>query len=273
MTSGRFAGLDKRPAFRCLFMKTYERLALLDHPEMIQTASASVSQGMQPATSFRHPPAMVPIAPLWRWPKAANRDGEPSPAMDAEDDIVPDRTEWARLIVAVATHQNRAAFSRLFEYFAPRVKTYMQRSGATEASADELAQETMLTVWRKAGLFDPASAGASAWIFAIARNLRIDAFRRERRGGAIALAEIEAEFQIDETPRPDALLAAAQSDMLVRSALAELSADQMRVIELSFFEEKAHAEIAKVLEIPLGTVKSRLRLAMNRLRNLLGEPS
>ncbi len=149
----------------------------------------------------------------------------------------------------------------------------MQRSGATEASAEELAQEAMLTVWRKAALFDPASAGASAWIFAIARNLRIDAFRRERRGGATEVSEVEAEFQIDESPQQDAAFAAMQSETLVRSALAELSADQMRVIELSFFEEKAHADIARILDIPLGTVKSRLRLAMNRLRNLLGEPS
>jgi len=193
--------------------------------------------------------------------------------MHAEDDITPDRTEWSRLIAAVAAQQDRAAFGALFEYFAPRIKTYMQRSGATEASAEELAQETMLTVWRRASLFNPASAGASAWIFAIARNLRIDAFRRERRGGATATSEVEAEFEVDDAPQPDSQLAAVQTEERVRSALAELSRDQMRVVELSFFEEKAHAEIAKILEIPLGTVKSRLRLAMNRLRALLGESS
>jgi len=191
--------------------------------------------------------------------------------MDAEDN--PDRAEWARLIVAVAAQRDRAAFGMLFEYFAPRIKTYMQRSGATEASAEELAQETMLTVWRKASLFNPAGAGASAWIFAIARNLRIDAFRRERRGGVIDGSDVEAEFQIDDAPPPDSRLAAAQSEERVRLALAELSNEQMRVVELSFFEEKAHAEIATILEIPLGTVKSRLRLAMSRLRSLLGEPS
>ncbi|MBX9773972.1 MAG: sigma-70 family RNA polymerase sigma factor [Xanthobacteraceae bacterium] len=193
--------------------------------------------------------------------------------MRTEDDTSSDRTGWDRLIVAIATRQDREAFKRLFEYFGPRVKTYMRRSGATEASAEELAQDAMLTVWRKAALFDPASAGASAWIFTIARNLRIDAVRRERRDGSALAAPAEAEFQIDESPQPDSSLAATQSDKLVRAAIAELSADQMRVIELSFFEEKAHAEIAKILDIPLGTVKSRLRLAMNRLRNLLGEPS
>ena len=193
--------------------------------------------------------------------------------MHAEDDVtVPDRANGP------PDRRRRDAsgprgICRLFEYFAPRLKTYMQRSGASEASAEELAQETMLTVWRKAALFDPASAGASAWIFTIARNLRIDAFRRERRGGVIEVSDVEVEFQIDDSPQPDAAVAAAQSEKRVRSALAELSADQMRVIELSFFEEKAHAEIAEILEIPLGTVKSRLRLAMNRLRNLLGELS
>ena len=88
---------------------------------------------------------------------------------------------WGRLIEAVATRRDRAAFVALFEHFAPRVKTFMLRSGASEATAEEIAQETMLTVWRKADSFVPGSAGAAAWIFTIARNLRIDALRRERR--------------------------------------------------------------------------------------------
>ncbi len=184
-----------------------------------------------------------------------------------------DRVDWARLIVAVAGYQDRAAFASLFGYFAPRITTYMRRSGTPEARAEELAQETLLMVWRKAAMFDPAGGSAAAWIFAIARNMRIDALRREHRGGATETSEVEAEFQIDESPQPDIQLDAVQSESLVRSALAELSAEQMRVIELSFFEEKAHGEIARILEIPLGTVKSRLRLAMNRLRGLLGELS
>jgi RNA polymerase sigma-70 factor (ECF subfamily) len=131
----------------------------------------------------------------------------------------------------------------------------------------------MLAVWRKAALFDPASTGAAAWIFTIARNLRIDAHRREQRGGMIEASDAELEFQVDDAPQPDTQLAAAQSEERVRAALSQLSADQMRVVELSFFEEKAHAEIAQMLDIPLGTVKSRLRLAMSRLRNLLSELS
>jgi RNA polymerase sigma-70 factor, ECF subfamily len=181
--------------------------------------------------------------------------------------------DCGRLIAAIAAQQDRAAFTELFEYFAPRIKALMQRSGASEAGAEELAQETMLAVWRKAALFNPTSPGATAWIFTIARNLRIDALRREQRGGMIEECDVGLEFQVDDAPQPDAQLAVAQSEDQVRAALSRLSADQMRVIELSFFEEKAHAEIATMLGIPLGTVKSRLRLAMSRLRNLLSATS
>ncbi|MEI8154815.1 MAG: sigma-70 family RNA polymerase sigma factor [Hyphomicrobiales bacterium] len=180
---------------------------------------------------------------------------------------------WARLINEIASRQDRAAFAELFEYFAPRIKTFLQRSGSTEARAEELAQEAMLAVWRKAALYDPAHASASTWIFTIARNLRIDAYRRENRGGVSETTDIELEFQVDQAQLPDAMLAASQIGQRVQTAMAELSDEQLRVIELSFFEEKAHAEIARILQIPLGTVKSRLRLAMGRLRILLDELS
>jgi RNA polymerase sigma-70 factor (ECF subfamily) len=183
------------------------------------------------------------------------------------------RAEWERLMAAVVADQDRAAFAALFEYFAPRIKTFMQRSGSTEARAEELAQETMLTVWRKASLFNPASASASTWIFTIARNLRIDAFRRDRRGGVVETTDVAIEFHVDESPQPDENLVTAQTGSRVQSAIAELSEDQKKVVELSFFEEKAHAEIAAILQIPLGTVKSRIRMATIKLRNLLGESS
>jgi RNA polymerase sigma-70 factor, ECF subfamily len=180
---------------------------------------------------------------------------------------------WAILIEAIATRRDRAAFDQLFSYFAPRVKTFMRRSGLDDSSADDLAQETLLTVWRKANLFDGSKVGASAWIFTIARNLRIDAFRRTRRAGGEQTSDVAAEFEIDETLAPDVQLARSQREELVRAALSALSDEQMRVVELSFYQEKAHAEIAQALGIPLGTVKSRLRLAMGRLRILLGELS
>ena len=192
---------------------------------------------------------------------------------DKPDDAMSDAAGWAALIAAVAREKDREAFASLFTHFAPRIKTFMRRSGASEQSADELAQEALLAVWTKANLFDPNSVGASAWIFTIARNLRIDALRREKRTRTTGTDDIDLEFQVDDGPSPDAGLAAAQTESRVHNALATLPDDQLRVIELSFFDEKAHAEIAQSLQIPLGTVKSRLRLAMNRLRGLLGDLS
>lgn len=192
--------------------------------------------------------------------------------MSADEREAADPAHWSRLIEAVAASHDRAAFAALFAHFAPRVKSFMLRSGASEASAEEVAQDTLLAVWRKAALFDPESAGASAWIFTIARNLRIDAIRREKRSGARDAGD-DVDQRIDDAPAPDALLVSSQSEQRVRAALAQLSDEQMRVVALSFFEEKAHGEIAALLQIPLGTVKSRLRLAMNRLRALLDDLS
>lgn len=185
------------------------------------------------------------------------------------------QTDWAGRVARIAAQEDRIAFSELFEYFAPRIKAFMLRSGASEANAEELAQETMLMVWRKASLFDPSSSGAAAWIFTIARNLRIDAHRRDQRGGIREgdRGDVDIEFEVDDSPLPDSKLETVQIEERVRAALSQLPDDQMRVVELSFFEEKAHAEIAQALNIPLGTVKSRLRLAMGRLRNLLSELS
>jgi len=174
----------------------------------------------------------------------------------------------AALIAAVAARADRAAFAELFEHFAPRVKSYMLRLGAPPEAAEELAQEALLTVWRKAGAFDPARAAASTWIFTIARNLRIDALRRIR--------PLPAEDPADAPPEPetpDAVLAAGQDQVRLRQAIGALSHEQAEVIRLSFYSDQPHAEIAAALGLPLGTVKSRLRLAIARLRALLGDPA
>jgi RNA polymerase sigma-70 factor (ECF subfamily) len=169
-----------------------------------------------------------------------------------------------RLIEAVALNADRMAFAALFSQFAPRVKSYLLRLGAPAAAAEELVQETMLTVWRKAALFDPSRAGVSTWIFTIARNLRIDAIRRERPAPA-------SEDPSDGEPQPmaDQMVFAAEREARVRAALKTLPAEQVQIVELSFFSEEPHSAIAERLGLPLGTVKSRLRLAMSRLRGLL----
>jgi len=178
-------------------------------------------------------------------------------------------TNWAHAIEAIAERRDRAAFSALFQHFAPRVKTFMRRSGASDASAEELAQETLLTVWRKAEQFDPASGGAAAWIFTIARNLRIDALRRERP--TETLDEAMAESLAADEPGPDAVLATREAERALRAALAGLSEDQAALLRLSFFEDKSHGAISVELGLPLGTVKSRIRKAMIKLRTLLDD--
>jgi RNA polymerase sigma-70 factor (ECF subfamily) len=170
------------------------------------------------------------------------------------------------LLLRLAQSRDRDAFQELFAHFAPRVKAYVMRFSASDQAADDLAQEAMLTVWRKAELFDPERASASTWIFTIARNLRIDLIRRERQ------PRFDRE---DPTLRPPPEMGAEESasvrdrDEALRAALAELPAEQREIVRLSFYSERSHGEIAETLKIPLGTVKSRLRLAMARLRTAL----
>lgn len=181
-----------------------------------------------------------------------------------------DAADHAALILAIAQRQDRAAFATLFAYFAPRVKAWMLRAGVPPTGAEELAQETLLMVWRKAKLFDPARAGASTWIFAIARNLRLDVLRRERHPSEL-LAEEGADEDAETAPAADHAFDQREREVRIRAALATLPVEQATVIRKAFFEDKAHGDIEKELGIPLGTVKSRMRLAMNRLRAALGD--
>jgi RNA polymerase sigma-70 factor (ECF subfamily) len=181
------------------------------------------------------------------------------------------------LVLAIAARCDRAAFVTLFGRFAPRLKSWFMRTGSPADQAEELAQETMLAVWRKADGFDPSRAGAATWIFTIARNLRIDALRRLPR------QELDADdpsLAPQAPAAPDTVFDTARREDRVRAALTLLPPEQADVIRLSFFEDRPHAEIELALGIPLGTVKSRLRLAMSRLRAHLadhhptnGEPS
>jgi RNA polymerase sigma-70 factor (ECF subfamily) len=176
--------------------------------------------------------------------------------------------EMSALLVDVATTRDKQKFARLFEYYAPRMKTYLMRQGVDGGMAEELAQEAMLIVWRKADSFDPAKASAATWIYTIVRNLRIDALRKQRR------PEFDVDdpsFVPDPPPRPDDVMVSDQLERKVKAALSQLPEEQAVVVRLSFFEDKPHGEIAEALSLPLGTVKSRLRLAMRRLQPLLGD--
>ena len=179
--------------------------------------------------------------------------------------IVPveEPARFNALLIAVGATRDRTAFEQLFRHFAPRVKAYMLRLGAGSGAAEDLAQEALLSVWRKAALFDPGKASAATWIFTIARNLRIDAIRRERRP---EFDPNDPAFVPDAAPAADAGLERAGDEARLREAIGKLSPEQAKVVELSFFADKPHSLIAKELGLPLGTVKSRLRLAMSRIR-------
>jgi RNA polymerase sigma-70 factor (ECF subfamily) len=169
----------------------------------------------------------------------------------------------------VAERQDRQAFIRLFGRFAPRLKGFFVRRGATADQAEDLVQETMARLWRSAALFDPARGGVDTWVFVIARNAWIDHLRQERRADGQSRLSLETPLPAPETPSE--AYEAGERDRRVRAALAELSGEQVEILRLNFFHGHTHAQIADRLNLPLGTVKSRARLAMARIRNLLGD--
>lgn len=159
---------------------------------------------------------------------------------------------------------DKQAFARLFGAYAGKVKGYLMRLGAPAAVAEDLMQDAMVSVWRRAASFDVTKAKASTWIFVIARNAWIDKLRREKTELAYRQTTIVSEESDDESP--DDATVRGQTEAQVEAALATLSADQREVVQLSFFEDRPHSEIAERLSLPLGTVKSRLRLALIKLR-------
>lgn len=171
---------------------------------------------------------------------------------------------WASLVAAVAEHRDREAFTRLFDHFAPRLHAYLVRLGVP--APEEMTQEVMLVLWRKAALFDAQKSSVSTWLYRIARNRRIDGLRR----GRLDLAQIDEEA----CAAPDAVdldrgLDRSDRDQAVRSALTLLPQEQSALVRLAFFEELSHSQIARRTGLPLGTVKSRLRLSLARLRRSL----
>ncbi len=167
----------------------------------------------------------------------------------------------------IAGARDRAAFGLLFDHFAPRLKAFLLRQGTTASTAEELVQEALLTVWRRAESFDPAQATVSTWIFTIARNKRIDWLRRERR------PELDPHdpMLVPETTSAEHALGASEEAALVRQAMLSLPVEQAEMIRMAYFEDKVHTTIAAETGLPLGTVKSRLRLALQRLGKLLQE--
>ncbi|MFN3662093.1 sigma-70 family RNA polymerase sigma factor [Yoonia sp.] len=171
---------------------------------------------------------------------------------------------WVNQVAAVRDRQDKAAFAELFAYFAPRVKSFLMKSGASPDLAEECAQEVMVTLWNKAHLFDPSKASVSTWIFTIARNRRIDILRKQKRPEPEDLPwGPEA-----EPDQADAMGLQQETEQLGQ-ALAALPAEQRALIQRAYFGELSHSEIAAETGLPLGTIKSRIRLALERLRHTM----
>lgn len=170
--------------------------------------------------------------------------------------------EWAELVARVRDRQDKAAFAALFRHFAPRVKAFLMKSGAGATLAEECAQDVMATLWQKAHLFDPTRASVATWVFTIARNRRIDALRKSRRAEPEDL-DWGPEAEPDQA---ETLMAQQETDQLGR-ALAQLPEKQRKLIERAFYGELSHSEIAAETGLPLGTIKSRIRLALDKLRH------
>lgn len=184
------------------------------------------------------------------------------PVRDGVSVNVQDEVDWAALLIAVRDQQDKAAFAALFRHFAPRIKAFLMKSGASATLAEECAQDVMATLWQKSHLFDPSRASVATWVFTIARNRRIDALRKSRRPEPEDLPwGPEA-----EPDQAEAMEMQQETDRL-GAALAQLPAKQRSLIERAYYGDLTHSEIAAETGLPLGTIKSRIRLALDRLRH------
>ncbi|MCL4105065.1 UNVERIFIED_CONTAM: hypothetical protein GTU68_018772 [Idotea baltica] len=171
---------------------------------------------------------------------------------------------WVGHIRRIHIDKDQSAFAELFEHFAPRVKSFLMKSGATETLAEECAQEVMATLWQKAHMFDPSRASVATWIFTIARNRKIDALRKLRRPEPEELT-----WGPEAEPDQEDVLALQQETQHLKQALSDLPQKQRDLIERAYFGDLSHSEIAEETGLPLGTIKSRIRLALERLRHTM----
>jgi len=174
--------------------------------------------------------------------------------------------ELTSLISRIASFKDKTAFSELFKLVGPRIKGYLMKLGSSDVAAEDLLQEVMLTVWRKSETFDRSKAAVSTWLFTIARNKRIDMLRKEIRP---QLDPLDPMLSPNQEAAADDIYGSNQEAMKISKAIEQLPTDQAVLIKMTYYEDKSHSIIADELKMPLGTVKSRIRLASTRLRKLL----
>ncbi|MXQ08143.1 sigma-70 family RNA polymerase sigma factor [Alphaproteobacteria bacterium GH1-50] len=179
--------------------------------------------------------------------------------------VEAEEQDWAALVRRVDRDKDKAAFAALFRHFAPRVKAFLMKSGAGEALAEECTQEVMATLWQKAHMFDPSRASVSTWIYTIARNRKIDALRRQRRPEPEDLP-----WGPEAEPDQAEVMTLQQESEKLAKAMKKLPEKQRKLIEKAYFGDLSHSEIAAETGLPLGTIKSRIRLALERLRHAMG---
>jgi RNA polymerase sigma-70 factor (ECF subfamily) len=211
------------------------------------------------------------IAPAGRWPhKVPIPSAAPAygcgarKPQGADQPVKNELSDLARDLIAVRDARDRAAFGRLFDHFAPRLKAMLLRGGLRDGSAEDVVQDVMLAVWHKAGQFDPHRADAAGWIYGIARNRRIDMARRRPLAQPDEMPELES-----LEPDADQIIALQQEARHLAEALARLAPEQVEALRAAYFDDVPHSRISEMTGLPLGTIKSRIRLGLERLRHEL----
>lgn len=204
-------------------------------------------------------------APVAKQVKIRNIKGiEAAGQGDVSDNSTDTAAHWAEIMVRIRDARDQSAFVNLFEHFAPRLKAFLMRTGMDSALAEECVQEVLVTVWNKAHLFDPTRASVATWMFTIARNKKIDVLRKQRRPEPEDLP-----WGPEAEPDQAEILGLQQESEQLGRALRSLPEKQRILIEKAYFGDLSHSEIATQTGLPLGTIKSRIRLALERLRHSL----
>lgn len=191
-----------------------------------------------------------------------------APSMSKTSSASGDGPDWGELLSRVANKGDTLAFRKVYDHFAPRIKAYAINQGMHQ-QAEELVQEVMTSVWRNADKYCGSLASASTWIFTITRNQRIDLLRKKGRTSREMTVDTEELWQIPTEDTTIRSIQAMSTEKRMRQSIGELPEEQMIAVRKVYYEGKTHQEVAEELNVPLGTLKGRLRLSMKKLRVML----